>query len=141
MGQTFAVCKRWISNQNLTMNNSQAGTSNLKLKRMMQKPKQEYKHTKLLARIHTIPCRLNLQYLETGLRFTSYVVILYSQQTLKLYKLFVHLHVQQTPKPLAQEPADVPPLFVHSDLHFKINVRMMGKFFNTTFVLIYFDRQ
>jgi hypothetical protein len=26
------------------------------------------------------------------------------------------LHVQQTPKPLAQDPAEVPPLLVHSDL-------------------------
>ena len=28
----------------------------------------------------------------------------------------VYLQVQQTPKPLAQEPAEVPPLLVHSDL-------------------------
>lgn len=28
----------------------------------------------------------------------------------------VRLHVQQTPNPLAQDPALVPPLFVHSDL-------------------------
>jgi len=27
-----------------------------------------------------------------------------------------YLHVQQTPKPLAQDPAAVPPLLVHSDL-------------------------
>ena len=27
-----------------------------------------------------------------------------------------HLHVQQTPKPLAQEPAEVPTLFLHSEL-------------------------
>ena len=31
-----------------------------------------------------------------------------------------NLQVQQTPKPLAQEPAEVPPLFVHSELNFKI---------------------
>ncbi len=27
-----------------------------------------------------------------------------------------NLHVQQTPNPLAHEPAEVPPLLVHSDL-------------------------
>jgi hypothetical protein len=27
-----------------------------------------------------------------------------------------HLQVQQTPNPLAQEPDEVPPLFVHSEL-------------------------
>jgi hypothetical protein len=27
-----------------------------------------------------------------------------------------YAHVQQTPKPLAQEPEEVPPLLVHSDL-------------------------
>ena len=34
-------------------------------------------------------------------------------------KLIYYLHVQQTPNPLAQEPAEVPPLFVHSDLKCK----------------------
>ena len=29
----------------------------------------------------------------------------------------LNLQVQQTPKPLAQEPAEAPPLFVHSDLN------------------------
>jgi len=28
----------------------------------------------------------------------------------------MYSHVQQTPNPLAQDPAAVPPLFVHSDL-------------------------
>jgi len=28
----------------------------------------------------------------------------------------VHLQVQQTPNPLAQDPAEVPPLLVHSEL-------------------------
>ena len=35
----------------------------------------------------------------------------------------VYLHVQQTPKPLAQEPAEVPPLLVHSDLEYKKHFR------------------
>ena len=29
---------------------------------------------------------------------------------------FLYLHVQQTPKPLAHDPAEVPPLLEHSDL-------------------------
>ncbi len=32
----------------------------------------------------------------------------------------MYLHVQQTPKPLAHDPAEVPPLLEHSDLKKKI---------------------
>ncbi len=36
-------------------------------------------------------------------------------------------HVQQTPKPLAQDPAEVPPLLVHSDLGNKIIENCAGE--------------
>ena len=43
---------------------------------------------------------------------------LIEKQTYKCNKLTsaTNLQVQQTPKPLAQEPAEVPPLLVHSEL-------------------------
>jgi len=34
----------------------------------------------------------------------------------------MYLHVQQTPKPLAHDPAEVPPLLEHSDLKKKYDI-------------------
>jgi hypothetical protein len=37
--------------------------------------------------------------------------------------------VQQTPNPLAQDPDEVPPLFVHSELQTDLNENLVGVIF------------
>ena len=54
-----------------------------------------------------------------------------SYAAFRLFENCVYLQVQQTPKPLAQEPAEVPPLLVHSDLeiikHAKLELKYIDR--------------
>ena len=75
--------------------------------------------------------------LQTSSRFTT---ISMGETLTKLLSFFKDLHVQQTPKPFAHDPEEVPPLFVHSDLQIVKKIFFYVDSACELFLLLLFNR-